>query len=72
MLDQLQITRSNGPPTAIIHLTVSHEEMREVVGSSPQEIMSSIQDQGGCTDRFVWQLHPDIDISNPFLQTKPA
>jgi effector-binding domain-containing protein len=46
MIETPQITHTNACKTAIIHVTVSQEEIQKVMGPALQELMSAIAEQG--------------------------
>lgn len=46
MLDNLEITRTEARPAAVIHITIPREKIREVMGPGYQELMSTLSAQG--------------------------
>jgi len=46
MLEQPMIIQSSARPAAVIHITVPREQIREVMGPSFHELMSTLQAQG--------------------------
>jgi effector-binding domain-containing protein len=74
MLDTPQITQTAAQVTAIIHLTVSREEIRNVMGPGITELMATVAAQG-ITPAGPWfnhhlKMEPDIfdfEIGVPVL-----
>ena len=46
MLDKPRITQTEAQHTAVIHLTIPHEEIQSAMGRGISELMSTIASQG--------------------------
>jgi effector-binding domain-containing protein len=56
MIDTPQITQTEAQQTAVIHLTIPREEIRNVMGPGIGELMSTVAAQG-ITARGAWFSH---------------
>lgn len=56
MIDAPRITRTDAQQTAVIHVTIAREEIRNVMGPGISELISTVADQGG-TPAGPWFTH---------------
>jgi len=61
MIELPRIVRTAAQPTAVVHVTIPREEIRQVMGPGRQELMAAVAAQGIATDGPGFSHHFRMD-----------